>query len=93
MRTEAQPANRLEALRLGCKAKPKVLECLPGNPTYVANIGGKAMSKTFAAFVVTVFVLTAVLPLLSACHTVSGAGQDISATGQAIDKAAKKTTP
>jgi predicted small secreted protein len=51
------------------------------------------MSKTFAAFVVTVFVLTAVLPLLSACHTVSGAGQDISATGQAIDKAAKKTTP
>jgi len=35
----------------------------------------------------------AVAPLLSACHTTAGAGQDISATGQAIDKAAKKATP
>ena len=37
--------------------------------------------------------LVAVVPLLSACHTTAGAGQDISATGQAIDKAAKKATP
>ena len=37
--------------------------------------------------------LTAVVPFLSACHTTAGAGQDISATGQAIDKAAKKSTP
>ena len=37
--------------------------------------------------------LTAAVPLLSACHTTAGAGQDISATGQAIDKAAKKATP
>ena len=37
--------------------------------------------------------LVGAVPLLSACHTTAGAGQDISATGQAIDKAAKKATP
>ena len=40
-----------------------------------------------------VLSVVAVAPLLSACHTTAGAGQDISATGQAIDKAAKKATP
>jgi predicted small secreted protein len=40
-----------------------------------------------------VLVLTATVPLLSACHTTAGAGQDISATGNVIDKAAKKATP
>ncbi len=41
----------------------------------------------------TTLSLVAAAPLLSACHTTAGAGQDISATGQAIDKAAKKSTP
>lgn len=41
----------------------------------------------------TTLLLVAAVPLLSACHTTAGAGQDISATGQAIDKAAKKSTP
>jgi len=41
----------------------------------------------------TTLSLVAAVPLLSACHTTAGAGQDISATGQAIDKAAKKATP
>jgi predicted small secreted protein len=41
----------------------------------------------------TTLSLVAAVPLLSACHTTAGAGQDISATGQAIDKAAKKSTP
>ena len=41
----------------------------------------------------TMLSLVAVAPLLSACHTTAGAGQDISATGQALDKAAKKATP
>jgi predicted small secreted protein len=38
-------------------------------------------------------MLTAAVPLLSSCHTTQGAGQDISATGSAIDRAAKKATP
>ncbi|MEE3623853.1 entericidin A/B family lipoprotein [Nitrospirillum sp. BR 11752] len=31
--------------------------------------------------------------LVSACHTTAGAGQDISATGDAISKEARKDTP
>ena len=38
-------------------------------------------------------MLVAAMPLLSACHTAAGMGEDISATGNAIDKAAKKATP
>jgi len=37
--------------------------------------------------------LVAAVPLLSTYPATAGAGQDISATGQAIDKAAKKATP
>ncbi len=50
------------------------------------------MHKTLIVGLATLSLLAAV-PLLSACHTTAGAGQDISATGQAIDKAAKKATP
>ncbi len=35
----------------------------------------------------------ALLLLLGACHTVAGAGQDISKTGQAVENAAQKVTP
>ncbi len=50
------------------------------------------MSKNLT-LALTLLALVAAVPLLSACHTTAGAGQDISATGQAIDKAAKKATP
>ena len=33
------------------------------------------------------------VPLLSACHTTAGAGQDISKTGQAITKSADEHAP
>ena len=32
-------------------------------------------------------------PLLGACHTTAGAGQDVSATGKAVTDTAKKLTP
>ena len=32
-------------------------------------------------------------PLLGACHTTAGAGEDISATGHAITHSADKNTP
>ena len=51
-----------------------------------------SMYKTLIISLTTLSLVAAV-PLLSACHTTAGAGQDISATGQAIDKAAKKATP
>ncbi len=37
--------------------------------------------------------LIGVTPLLGACHTTAGAGQDISATGDAVTDTAKKVTP
>ncbi len=40
-----------------------------------------------------VLSLVAVTPLLSACHTAAGAGEDLSATGKAIEKSAKHNTP
>lgn len=43
--------------------------------------------------IATVLVLMGSAPLLSACNTTAGAGQDISNTGNAIEKAAKKNTP
>ena len=44
-------------------------------------------------FGLAVLSLVAVVPLLSACHTTAGAGQDISATGKVIEKSAKQNTP
>lgn len=38
-------------------------------------------------------MLFAVAPLLGACHTVAGAGEDISKTGKAIERSAEKSTP
>jgi predicted small secreted protein len=39
----------------------------------------------------TVLLLATAAPLLSACHTTAGAGEDISATGHAITNSADRT--
>jgi entericidin B len=44
------------------------------------------------AITLTLLVLIAA-PLLSACHTTAGAGEDVSATGHAITHSAEKNTP
>jgi len=41
----------------------------------------------------TLFALMGAVPLLGACHTTAGAGQDISATGQVLTNSAQKNTP
>jgi len=41
----------------------------------------------------TLLSLVVAVPMLSACHTTAGAGQDISETGKAIEKSADKHTP
>ena len=41
----------------------------------------------------TVLTLLAALPLLGACNTTAGAGQDISQAGTAIQKSAIKNAP
>lgn len=38
-------------------------------------------------------LLIGAAPLLGACHTTAGAGQDISATGHVLTNSAQKNTP
>lgn len=47
------------------------------------------MRKTLAIFI-TLVILSGMSALLSACNTTAGAGQDISATGDAITKSADR---
>jgi entericidin B len=44
-----------------------------------------------AVALVTALVLAGAVTMLSACNTVAGAGQDISATGHAVTGGAEKT--
>jgi predicted small secreted protein len=41
----------------------------------------------------TLCALIGAIPLLGACHTTAGAGQDISATGHGLTNSAQKNTP
>jgi predicted small secreted protein len=41
----------------------------------------------------TVSALLGVAPLLGACHTTAGAGEDISKTGSAIERSADRAAP
>jgi predicted small secreted protein len=41
----------------------------------------------------TFLLLLGIAPLLGACHTTAGAGEDLSATGHAITHGADKATP
>ncbi len=43
------------------------------------------IKKSVAAFLL--------LSLLAACHTIQGAGQDLSATGRAVSNTAEKVAP
>jgi predicted small secreted protein len=50
------------------------------------------MRKTLS-IALTFLMLLGAVPLLGACHTTAGAGEDISATGNAITNSAEKHTP
>ena len=54
---------------------------------------GSLMPRNQRTFAAAVLALLAAVPLLGACHTTAGAGQDISATGRTIEHAADKATP
>lgn len=41
----------------------------------------------------TATLLAAMMVLVSGCNTVSGAGKDVKATGQAVESAAEKAKP
>lgn len=66
------------------------------NPT-IPDLGSEpmkveTMSKNLV-LIVTFIALVGAVPLLAACHTTAGAGEDISKTGQAIEKSAERHAP
>ncbi len=54
---------------------------------------GRPMSKEPGTLSLTMVALVFLAAVLSACHTTAGAGEDISKTGQAIEKSAEKHAP
>jgi entericidin B len=50
------------------------------------------MSNTLS-IALTLLMLVVSVPLLGACHATAGAGEDISATGNALTNSAEKHTP
>jgi predicted small secreted protein len=51
------------------------------------------MCKRTTILTLTLLALLGAAPLLGACHTTAGAGEDISKTGQWIEKSADKHAP
>lgn len=51
------------------------------------------MSKKNAMLLLTLLALLSAAPLLSACNTVAGAGEDISQGGKAIERSANEHSP
>jgi predicted small secreted protein len=48
--------------------------------------------RTNAKVWLTLALLVAAAPMLSACHTTRGAGEDLSAAGHGLERAADKNT-
>lgn len=65
-----------------------------GCPIVHLNKPGRniTMRKSFS-IALTLMALFGTAPLLGACHTTAGAGQDISATGHVLTNSARKNTP
>ena len=51
------------------------------------------MSRKTMIVMLALLALLGVMPVLSACHTTAGAGEDVSDAGQAIEKSADKHAP
>ena len=49
--------------------------------------------RTKLSVTLALLALICAMPLLGACHTTAGAGEDISATGHALTHSAEKNTP
>jgi predicted small secreted protein len=49
--------------------------------------------RTYLSVVLPLLALAIAVPLLGACHTTAGVGEDMSAAGHAVSSEAKKLTP
>jgi len=68
---------------------------MPGRrpPENADNHGRIITMRKNLLLALTLLALAGAAPLLAACHTTAGAGQDISATGHALTGSAQKNTP
>ena len=68
---------------------------MPGStlPDHANTHGRTITMRTKLSIALTLLALIGVAPLLGACHTTAGAGEDISATGHALTHSAEKNTP
>jgi entericidin B len=69
---------------------------LPAAPlfgTYQPEKGTSKMRRKFAMALLSVFVLTGAATILSACNTTEGAGEDMSAAGNAVSNSAQRAKP
>lgn len=57
----------------------------------LSKVNSMCKRMTLSSLILLAFL--GIAPLLGACHTTAGAGQDISKTGQAITRAANSATP
>jgi predicted small secreted protein len=53
----------------------------------------KTMCKRTTILTLTLLALLGAAPILGACHTTAGAGEDISKTGSAIENSANRAAP
>jgi predicted small secreted protein len=60
--------------------------------SYISLEKARHMHRTFRIGLTLLAVVVAA-PLLGACHTTAGAGEDVSATGHAVTRAATQATP
>jgi predicted small secreted protein len=51
------------------------------------------MMRKNLSIALTLLALIGIAPMLAACHTTAGAGEDLSASGHAITNSADKHTP
>ncbi len=51
------------------------------------------MKKHTTMLMLGLLALVGTLPLLGACHTMAGAGEDVSKSGQALERSADKHAP
>jgi predicted small secreted protein len=68
---------------------------MPGRmpPDHACTHGRIIIMRKNLSIALTFLALVGAVPLLAACHTTAGAGEDISATGHALTHSAEKNTP
>src|ERR1700733_2929043 len=64
-----------------------------GGPFHGAHEGRDASMRRKLAFIMALLALAGTAPLLTACYTTQGAGQDLQAAGHGLENSAERHTP